>query len=87
MSDDADQIQDLMSRNGALHIALEATLARLAKLNGTIARREIEALRDDLVRRFKNSGIIPERELDHAKVAGPAIEVIETVFNSSLEKL
>jgi len=87
MSDDADKIQELTGRVGALDLALRETLARLATLHGADAQQEIEALRDDLVKRWKNSAIPANRELDHAKVAGPAIDATELAFNSVLAKL
>lgn len=87
MTDEADRIQNLHSRIGALDLAVSETLALLAVLYGDDARSKIEALRDDLVKRWKNSSIPASRELDHVKVAGPAIEVTELVFNAALDRL
>jgi hypothetical protein len=54
---------------------------------GNEARQKIETLRDELVSRFKYSGIPAEREMDHAKVVRPAIEVLQTVFDGAIERL
>jgi hypothetical protein len=80
------RIQDLQSRNGALRVALEECLSQLAALYGSEAGHKIEMLRDELIGRFKNSGIPAERELDHAKVVRPAIEVLQTVFDAAIER-
>lgn len=82
-----DRIQDLQSRIGALHMALEECLSQLSECYGNEARQKIETLRDELVSRFKNSGIPAEREMDHAKVVRPAIEVLQTVFDGAIERL
>jgi hypothetical protein len=83
----ADRIQDLQSRIGALNFALEQALSQLAELYGTEARQKIEALRDDLIHRFKNSGIPADRELEHAEIVRPALEALEAVFNDMLSRL
>jgi hypothetical protein len=87
MTDSADRIQGLTSRVGALHIAPNETLARLKILYGPNARSEIEAVREDVINLFKNSGIPPDRELEHAKVVRPAIDVLDTIFDSALAGL
>jgi hypothetical protein len=87
MIDKDETIQELTSRVGALDLALREALDRLAALYGADARREIETLRDDLVTRWKNSGIPANRELDHAKVNRPAIDATELAFNAILAKL
>jgi chemotaxis regulatin CheY-phosphate phosphatase CheZ len=87
MAGESDRTQDLLTRIGALQMALEATLAELIVSQGKDAREKIETLRDDLISRFKNSSISAERELEHAKIVGPAIEVLDLIFNSALRKL
>jgi hypothetical protein len=87
MTGDSDRTQDLMTRIGALQMALEATLAELTASHGKDARQKIETLRGDLISKFKNSSISAERELDHAKIVGPALEVLETIFDAALRKL
>lgn len=87
MTDSADRIQDLTSRIGALHIALSETLARLKIFYGPNARSEIEALREDLINRLKNSNIPADHELEHAKVVRPAIDALETIFDAALADL
>jgi hypothetical protein len=44
------------------------------------AQVRLRTMRDDIIREFKESGIAPERELDHSKIGGPSIEAIETAF-------
>jgi hypothetical protein len=86
-TDDPDRIQDLQGRIGALHGALEGCLSQLSECYGNEARQKIETLRAELVSRFKYSGIPAEREMDHAKVVRPAIEVLQTVFDGAIERL
>jgi hypothetical protein len=87
MTNDADRLRDRLIRIVALGAALDVCLRRLMVFYGTSAPQEIEALRDELVGKYKNAEIPAERELDHAKIVGPAIDAIETVFNSALERL
>jgi hypothetical protein len=68
MTTDADRIQDLLSRNGALRVALERCLSVLTEQYGAEARVKIAQLRDDLIKRFKNADIPAEHELQHANV-------------------
>jgi hypothetical protein len=82
-----ERVQDLQSRIGALRIALEVCLARLAGLYGDDARKEIESLRDELINRFKNSGIPPDREMEHAEIVQPAIQVLQIMFDDALNRL
>ena len=86
MTNDADRVQDLQSRIGALAKALDVCLDALIILWGEDAAEQIELLRDQLIKTFKTTGIPAERELDHAKVVGPAIEVLEEVFNDALRR-
>ena len=44
------------------------------------SRPKLRAMRDELIRKFKESGIPADRELDHAKIVRPSIEAIETAF-------
>jgi hypothetical protein len=84
---DSPRTQDYVTRISALSMALDVTLAQLAALHGNDARPNIEALRDDLIRRFKNSSIPPEYELEHAELVRPALEALEAVFDSALRKI
>jgi len=79
--------QDSISRINGLQFALGVTLHALAIKYGKDARTTIEALRDEAINSFKNSDIPADREMEHAKIVGPAIEAVETVFNSALGKL
>jgi hypothetical protein len=82
-----DRVQELVVRVSALSMALDRCLAALAVEYGYEARRKIELLRDDLIQRFKESGIPPDRELEHAKIVGPAIDVLHTIFDDALRNL
>src|SRR5450759_5240501 len=44
------------------------------------ARTKLRAMRDELIRKFKESGIPADRELEHAKIVGPSIAAIKTAF-------
>jgi chaperonin GroEL (HSP60 family) len=81
------ETQDLFTRIGALEHALALSLRQIAKLSGENAKREIESLRDQSISDFKNSGVSTEREMEHAKIVRPAIEVLEAVFEHALRKL
>jgi hypothetical protein len=84
---EADRIQEFQSRIGALRVALDACLSALAVQYGVDANTKIAALRDELIKRFKESDISPQRELEHAKIVKPAIEVIQTIFDDALQQL
>jgi hypothetical protein len=62
-------------------------LKAIAEQSGKDARTKLEALRDEAIGRFKNSDIPADREMDHAAVAGPAIEVIRIVFDAAINQL
>jgi hypothetical protein len=79
--------QDAISRISGLELALQITLHALAVKCGKDARATIEALRDEAINRFKNSDIPANREMEHAKIVGPSIEVIQIVFNAALRDL
>jgi hypothetical protein len=85
--DSSERIQDLLTRNGALREALDECLARLIVFYEDNAHQEIERMRDDLIGKFKNSDIHPERELEHAKIVRPAIEVLQITFDGALDRL
>jgi hypothetical protein len=82
--DKENRVQELLIKNGALTWALDKCLAELAEADGREAHRKIKVLRDELIRTFKQSDIAAERELEHAKIVGPAIAILETVFNDAL---
>jgi hypothetical protein len=84
---EADRIQEFQSRIGGLRVALDACLSALAVQYGVDAHAKIVALRDGLITRLKESDISPQRELEHAKIVGPAIEVIRTIFDDALQQL
>jgi chemotaxis regulatin CheY-phosphate phosphatase CheZ len=76
----SDREQDLLSRVFGLDAALKKSLEELSVLYGSEARTKLRAMRDDLIRKFKESGIPANRELDHVKIVRPTIEAIETAF-------
>ncbi len=80
----SDIVQELLSRVGGLSHALDNTLRMLAIIDPENARRNIESLRDLSINDVRNSDIPADREMDHAQIARPAIEVIEIVFNQVL---
>jgi hypothetical protein len=84
---EADRIQEFPIKDRCLRVALEACLSALAAQYGVDARAKLAALRDELIRRFKESDIAPERELEHAKIVKPAVEVLQTIFDDALQKL
>ena len=55
-------------------------------LYGKDARPKLRAMRDELIREFKESGIPADRELDHAKIVRPSIEAIETAFDDFIQE-
>ncbi len=79
--------QEFIIRIGALQHALEITLRALIIASGDSARVTIESLRDEAIDNFKNSEIPADREMDHAKIVGPAIEVIKTMFDDAIGNL
>jgi hypothetical protein len=86
MTMDNSRYQDLLTRNGALLTALEECLRRLATLYGDGAYQELKSLRDELIWKFKNAGIPANREMEHAQVVRPAIEVLENAFDDVLRR-
>lgn len=76
----SDKEQELLSRVMGLNAALEKCLAELSALYGSDARTKLRAMRDELIRKFKESGIPADRELEHAKIVGPSIAAIKTAF-------
>jgi hypothetical protein len=54
MTNDADRLQERQIRIMALSDALDVCLKRLMVFYGTSAHQEIEALRDELVGKYKN---------------------------------
>jgi len=79
-----DRVQGLVSRIGALQQVSETALHALAVSYGDNARTELEALRKQLLDRFRNAGIPPEREMEHAEIVGPALDAINIVFENVL---
>ena len=79
--------QQLISRVGGLSHALEFALRNIAVNSGDEARAAIESLRDKAIDAFRNSDIQADREMEHAQMAGPAIDAIKTVFDAVLRDL
>jgi hypothetical protein len=76
----SDREQELVSRVVGLNAALQKCLAELTTLYGSDARVKLRTMRDELILKFKQSGIPANRELEHAQVVRPSIEAIETAF-------
>ena len=75
--------QDPLSRVHGLHWAVLGCLDELTDLaisSGEEPRRRIEALRDKIIHKFKQSEIAPELLMHHAEVNRSAIEAIELAF-------
>ena len=50
-------------------------------------KAKIALLRDDLIRRFKDAEISPQREMELAKIVSPAIDVLQVIYNDAIPKL
>jgi hypothetical protein len=83
----ADITQQLISRVAGLNYALELALREIAIIRGKEARASILTLRKEAIDAFRNSDIGPEREMEHADIAGPAIQAIEIPFDEVLKNL
>jgi len=83
----ADITQQLVGRIAGLQYALELGLREIAVIRGKEARAAIVALRKETIDAFRNSDIPPEREMEHAEIARPAIEAIELVFDQALREI
>jgi hypothetical protein len=81
------ETQELFTRIGALEHALALSLRHIAAISGVNAKRDIEALRDKAIGDFKNSSISAEKEMEHAKIVRPAIDVLGAAFEHALRKL
>jgi hypothetical protein len=68
-------------------LPLTRVYQRLPHNTALMHTQKIAALRDELITRLKESDISPQRELEHAKIVGPAIEVIQTIFDDALQQL
>ncbi|MGX5806192.1 hypothetical protein ACWGS9_34225, partial [Bradyrhizobium sp. Arg314] len=75
-----DNEQAYISRINGLAFALEKVCFRLKELHPDMPVGEIEALRDDLIQKLKNSDIPAESEMLHVEIVRPAIETIEAAF-------
>lgn len=82
-----DTAQDLISRNAGLKLAVQRLLETVQLTEEKRARRKIEMLRNRVVRDLKESGIDPEYEMEHARLVGPAVEGVESIFNDFLDQL
>jgi hypothetical protein len=47
----------------------------------------IEFVRDEAIRLFKYADVPPERDMDHVQIVGPAIQMLEKLFEHTLEGL
>lgn len=69
--------QEFFEPCGGLSAALETSLTELSELQGSEVRAKFRMMRDELIRKFKESGIPANRELDHAMIVRPSIEAVE----------
>ena len=81
-----DRSQELTVRVSALHSLTQECLTELASLYGDDAERKLRLLRNKLVRKYKQSDIPADREMQHAQIVGPAISAIELAFEDFLPK-
>ncbi len=77
----SERVQDLLIRVGALNEALQKCLEELTAHYGSNAKTKLRAIRDELIRKFKQSDIPPNRDLDQAKIVQPAIAALEAAFD------
>jgi hypothetical protein len=68
-------------------VALDLALKRIVELSGDDTRYNIEGLRDEAIRTFKNADVPPQRDLDHVRIVSPAIELLLGHFQCSLDEL
>ena len=76
----SDSEQEIISRGMGLDVALRYCLAELAAVYGSDAKTKLRTIRDKLVLKFEQSDIPQDRELEHAKIVGLAIDAIEASF-------
>ena len=76
----SDKSQERLSRIGGLNEALQRCLTELTELYGSDAKTKLRAIRDEVIRKLKQSNISADRELEHAEIVRPAVEAIEAAF-------
>jgi hypothetical protein len=85
--EDPKSSQDLITISGTLAYALNISLHSVAQLSGPYARDNVEILRDQVLNAFKNAEVPAERDLDQAKIVGPALRVLNKVFDDILDEI
>jgi hypothetical protein len=79
-----DSLQFLISaHSGAAAVAQEA-LAQIISIAGVEAPAILEGMRMNLISRYKNSEIVPEREMDHVLIVQPAMDEIDRLISAAL---
>ena len=82
-----ERVQYLVSKHAGAEAVASAALNAIAKLQGNNARSYFTAMSDALVLHIKNSDIVPEREMEHAMIVGPALEEVQRIFTSAIRDL
>lgn len=79
--------QDLISRTTGAEETAKVALDALAACLGEKAWAELEAMRAQLLDKFKNSGIAAEHEMHHAEIIRPTLEAINALFDGAVRRL
>ncbi len=82
-----DQYQELIGRHaGAEAVAIEALRLITESVPGKAHELLIE-MRTALSDKFRNSDIVPEREMEHAAIVRPVLEEIERLLGGAINDL
>jgi hypothetical protein len=68
-----------------LRVALDLALRRIVESSGDEAGAALEGVRDRAINLFKNADVPPEADLNHVKIAGPAIDVLIRIFDPRID--
>jgi hypothetical protein len=82
-----DQVQFLISRQAGTEAVANAALNVIIQSQGSNAKVFLTAMMEALVSRVKNSDIIPEREMDHVMIVGPALEEIQRILTAAIHSI
>jgi hypothetical protein len=82
-----ERTERLTANAGTLSLALQACLSEIVRLSGKDAAANLSRLRDTLVNGLKESDIPPDREMEHAALVGPAIEILNDHFDEALRQV
>jgi len=82
-----DQVQFLISRQAGTEAVANAALNVIIQSQGSNAKVFLTAMMEALVSRVKNSDIVPEREMDHVMIVGPALEEIQRILTAAIHSI